>query len=200
VVTARRPRTKPASRYRLRIELADIKPLIWRHVWAEGQMHLLQLHHIIQAAMGWTDAHLHDFTISGVRYGIPHEDDDPDLPLVDERTIRLDRILKPGLTFAYQYDFGDSWTHLVRVEKAEKTTEPYGAAFVDDGARACPPEDAGGSGSYQDFLDRLATDPRDEEVVSFLEWAGTDFDPDRFDRRAANAALLRMAWNRWGEK
>ena len=200
MVTARRPRPKPTSRYRLRIELADLKPLIWRQVWVEGQMHLLQLHHIIQAAMGWTDAHLHDFNIAGVRYSVPHPDDDFDLPLVDERTVRLDRVLKPNLTFEYQYDFGDSWIHIVRVEKAEKMPEPYGAAFVDDGARACPPEDAGGSGSYQDFLDRLATDPRDEEVVSFLEWAGTDFDPGRFDRRAANAALLRMAWNRWGEK
>lgn len=95
-------------------------------------MHLLQLHHIIQAAMGWTDAHLHDVAVAGVR--------------------------------------------------------------------ACPPEDAGGSGGYQDFLDGLATDPRDEEVVSFLEWAGADFDPDRLDRRAANAALQRMAWNRRGEK
>ncbi len=200
MATTRRLRTKPASRYRLRIELADIKPLIWRQVWVEGQMHLLQLHHIIQAAMGWTDAHLHAFTIAGVRYGIPHEDDDPDQPLVDERTVRLDRILEPGLTFEYQYDFGDDWIHIVRVEKAEKMTEPYGAAVVYDGARACPPEDAGGSGGYQDFLDRLAANPRDEEVISFLKWAGTDFDPGRFDRRAANAALLRMAWNRWGEK
>lgn len=200
MATSRRPRAKQQLRYRLHIELADIKPLIWRQVWVEGHMHLLQLHHIIQAAMGWTDAHLHHFTIAGVRYGIPHEEDDPEMPLVDERTIRLDRILEPGSSFRYQYDFGDNWTHIVRVEKSEKIEEPYGAAIVTDGARACPPEDAGGSGSYQDFLDGLAANPRNEEVISFLEWAGTDFDPDRFDRRAANAALLRMAWNRWGEK
>lgn len=163
-------------------------------------MHLLQLHHIIQAAMGWTDAHLHDFTIAGLRYAVPRDDDSDDVPLVDERTIRLDRILKPGLTFEYQYDFGDSWIHNVHVEQSRKLDQPYGAAFVTEGARACPPEDAGGSWGYQQFLDGLATDPHDEEIVSFLEWAGKDFDPDRFDRRAANAALLRMAWNRWGEK
>ena len=33
-----------------------------------------------------------------------------------------------------------------------------------------------------------------------MQWAGEDFDPLRFDRRAANAALLRMAWNAWGVK
>jgi hypothetical protein len=200
VGTSRRPKAKTEVRYRLRIELADITPLIWRRVWVEGHMHLLQLHHIIQAAMGWTDAHLHDFTIAGVRYGIPHEDDPADLPLIDERNIRLDRILEPGLTFEYQYDFGDSWIHIVRIEQSKKMDQPYGAGFVEAGARACPPEDAGGSTGYQEFLDRLAADPRDEEVISFLEWAGEDFDADHFDRRAANAAMLRMAWNRWGEK
>jgi hypothetical protein len=117
-------------RYRLRIELAEIRPVIWRQVWVEGHMHLLQLHHIIQAAMGWTDAHLHDFTIAGVRYSIPRDDDPNDLPVIDERTIRLDRILKPGLSFEYQYDFGDSWIHLVRVEQAKKIDQPYGAAFA----------------------------------------------------------------------
>jgi len=31
----------------------------------------------------------------------------------------------------------------------------------------------------------------------FLKWAGKDFDPVRFDRFAANAALERTAWDRW---
>lgn len=200
MTTARRSTAKPLLRYRLHIELARIKPLIWRQVWVEGHMHLLQLHHITQAAMGWTDAHLHDFTIAGVRYSIPRDDDPDDLPVIDERTIRLDRVLKVGLAFEYQYDFGDSWIHVVRVEEAKKIDEPHGAAYVEAGARACPPEDSGGAGGYQDFLAGLAADPRDEEVVSFLQWAGEDFDPDRFDRHAANAALLRMAWNAWGRK
>lgn len=188
------------KRYRLHIELAEIRPVIWRRVWVEGNMHLLQLHHVIQAAMGWTDAHLHDFTIAGKRFSLPHEDDFADHPAIDERTIRLDQMLKPGLAFEYQYDFGDSWIHVVRVEQAETIDQPYGAAYVEGGERACPPEDSGGTPGYQEFLDRLAADPGDEEVSAFLEWAGEEFDPDHFDRRAANAALLRMAWNGWGTK
>lgn len=199
MATRGRSKAKPEKRYRLRIELADIRPMIWRVVWVEGHMHLLQLHHIIQATMGWTDAHLHDFTIAGSRYSVPREDDFEDDPVIDERTIRLDQALKPGLTFEYQYDFGDSWNHIVRVEQAKTVDEPHGAAFIEAGARACPPEDSGGAPGYQEFLDRLAADPRDEEVASFMQWAGEDFDPDRFDRRAANAALLRLAWNGWGK-
>lgn len=87
--------TKSGSVYRLRIELDNVKPTIWRRVWVEGHASLLNLHHTIQAAMGWTDAHLHEFQIGG-------------------------------------------------------------------------------------------------------QWAGEDFDPRRYDRHAANSALLRMAWNRWG--
>ena len=84
------------------------------------------------------------------------------------------------------------------MEEVKLVTEPYGAAFVDAGQGACPPEDSGGAPGYQDFLDLLRDDPESEDVQSFLQWAGEDFDPGRFDRHAPNAALMRMAWNRWG--
>lgn len=71
--------------------------------------------------------------------------------------------------------------------------------YVEAGERACPPEDSGGIPGYQGFLDAWTQDGKGEEVCEFLEWAGEDFDPARFDRHAANAAILRMAWNRWGE-
>jgi hypothetical protein len=201
MATTLKVRAKPGQiGYRLRIELEGITPVIWRRVWVEGTMRLVQLHHIIQAAMGWTDAHLHEFKIREARYATPHEEDDPDFPVIDERRILLHRILIHGLKFEYHYDFGDSWTHRIKVELVKPLENPYGVALVEDGARACPPEDCGGSHGYQTFLDELKSNPENEEVKSFLEWVGIDFDPDRFDRYAANAALLRMAWNQWGEK
>ena len=199
MVTRRRSTTKP-QRYRLRVELAEVKPLIWRMLWVEGQFTLMQLHHIVQAVMGWTDAHLHQFSIGGKRYATPHEEDLIETPPIDERTVRLGDLLSVGLRFDYLYDFGDDWLHHIAVEEAVPLKEPYGAAHVEAGARACPPEDCGGPYGYQAFLDGLANDPRNEEIVSFLDWTGKDFNPDRFDRHAANAALLRMAWNRWGER
>ena len=53
--------------------------------------------------------------------------------------------------------------------------------------------------SIRSFLDQLAKNPQHKEVRAFLRWAGEDFDPNEFDRYAANAALLRMAWNQWGK-
>ena len=193
-------RKRISARYLIRVDLQDIRPVIWRQIWVEGQMTLVQLHHVIQAAMGWTDAHLHEFTIGEKHYGKPSDDDLIDYPILDERRFLLRDLLTADLEFLYLYDFGDDWRHTIRVERTEQQDEPYGAAFVVAGVRACPPEDSGGSPGYQQFLDQLAADPHDEAVRSFLEWAGEDFNPDVYDRRSANAALLRMAWNGWGKK
>ena len=46
----------------LRIELEDIEPLIWRRVPVPASMNLKALHRVIQAAMGWLDYHLWEFT------------------------------------------------------------------------------------------------------------------------------------------
>jgi hypothetical protein len=197
------PRTKvvASNLYCLRIELEGIAPPIWRRLWIDGGVTLLKLHHVIQAAMGWTDAHLHEFQLGGFSYAIPHPEDDPERVIVDERTVQLEKILKGISGFGYTYDFGDHWQHRITVERIEKATEmSLGYGQVEEGERACPPEDSGGPNGYQEFLDRLAKAPKGKDVREFLRWAGKDFDPARFDRHAANAALTRMAWNQWGEK
>ncbi|MGQ0545566.1 MAG: fumarylacetoacetate hydrolase family protein [Betaproteobacteria bacterium] len=49
----------------LRIEFEDITPSICRRLWIDRGVTLIKLHHAIQAAMGWTDSHLHSFHIGG---------------------------------------------------------------------------------------------------------------------------------------
>lgn len=184
--------------YTLRIELQDIEPLVWRRLLVDGDTTLSKLHHYIQTAMGWTDAHLHEFEIGGKTYATPHPDDDPERDVIDERRVRLDRVATTGDHFSYLYDFGDSWQHRVVVERVESFDgDQRGYAYVSAGERACPPEDVGGAPGYMDFMDQISQRPLDEEGCRLLQWAGEDFDPVRFDRHAANAALLRMAWNRW---
>ncbi len=58
----------------LRIELLDIEPLIWRRVAVRDATNLAALHKIIQAAMGWLDYHLWEFTVDDVPYGVPDPD------------------------------------------------------------------------------------------------------------------------------
>lgn len=79
-------------------------------------------------------------------------------------------------------------------------SEPWGEAQVISGARACPPEDVGGPTGYEAFLNTLSNDPNSETAERYRNWIGPGFDAELFDLRAVNAALLRMASNRWGNR
>lgn len=148
--------------YVLRVELMGIQPSIWRRIHLDGRTRLDALHHILQAAMGWSDSHLHKFEIRGKHYGVPDpEFTDPGWEVLDEKKYRLNQLLAEGDTCDYLYDFGDSWMHHITVEaikEVKPTPSDGGFAWVEVGERACPPDDAGGSGGYQDFLDRLNDD------------------------------------------
>lgn len=64
-MTSRKPpgRTGPQSVYRLRIELQDIETRIWRTILVPHTLTLAKLDRVVQAAMGWTNSHLHDWRI-----------------------------------------------------------------------------------------------------------------------------------------
>lgn len=190
----------------LRITIADIAPPIWRRIVVDSDISLRALHHIIQAAFGWNSSHLHDYRIDGRHYCMLDNEHIVAGNLgskeqqFDDRKGKLNSLLHPGQRFTYQYDFGDSWDHEIEVEQIEVAPEPMGGAYIVDGARACPPEDVGGSWGYSDILKALKTKPRNQQAKDFLEWVGGSFDPELFDKRAANAALSRLAWNGWGKK
>ena len=59
----------------VRIELRDTDPVIWRQVEVPTSLTLKVLHRVIQAAMGWFDYHLWEFTIDKRRYRLPTDED-----------------------------------------------------------------------------------------------------------------------------
>ena len=185
----------------LRIELVGTTPLVWRRITLDGRSSSANLHHVIQAAMGWHDAHLHQFRINNRYIGVPDpESDAPEWHTEDERKVFLNRVLTDDAVFTYLYDFGDGWEHRLLVEEYDDSDDLRfgdGDAWVDAGERACPPEDCGGVGGFQDFLEKLEDEPYSDESKELREWAGLDYDPAGFDRQAANAAIKRLLWNRW---
>ena len=68
------------------------------------------------------------------------------------------------------------------------------------GARAVPPEDVGGAGEHLDFLEVIFEQPQSEEAKRLREWARDDFKAELFDRRATNAFILRILYNKRGGK
>lgn len=175
--------------YQIKVTLKHTKPTIWRRIEVASDIKLGKLHRVLQAAMGWTDSHLHAFSVGRTRYGVP----DPEYygDMINERNVRLDSITKPGDSIVYEYDFGDNWQHELKIEKSfpENTGTHYPRCAV--AAGACPPEDCGGPGGYQHLLEVLKN-PNDEEYKEMLEWVGGDFDPEALDIEEINQQLRRI--------
>ena len=180
----------PDMIYQLKITLRNSRPPIWRRVLVPGKFSLFKLHQAIQAAMGWTDSHLHQFIIDNQRYSIPSPDDWE--PVIDERRHSVSRIVpREKRSFIYEYDFGDDWEHLILVEKILVPDPKVKYPVCTAGKKACPPEDVGGVYGYADFLEALR-DPDHEEHDSYLEWAGGEFNPDALDLDEINRELRRI--------
>lgn len=177
--------------HRLKVTLMDSKPAIWRRLIVPSACTLGQLHRILQVAFGWEGYHLHQFAVGDLGYTDPTIMDD--LGTLDEDEMTLDDVApEVGARFVYEYDFGDSWHHMILVEKPAANTPvgPYPLCIA--GKMAAPPEDCGGIWGYEAMVDALA-DPADPEHERWREWLGEDFDPTAFDQEAVNAELRRLA-------
>jgi len=109
----------------------------------------------------------------------------------DEKEFRLKTVVGEGDVFEYEYDFGDCWEHEIIVEKVMEPEAGIKYPRCLAGERACPPEDCGGPGGYEELLEVL-DDPRHEDYEDYRGWAGEDFDPERFDLEKVNRALRRV--------
>lgn len=181
----------------IQLEPLQLNPPVWRRIVVNSDTTLRRLHHFIQAAMGWHSRHLYEFDLHEKRYG-PPDREFPDPKVLDDRKVKLKRILNVGDRLRYTYDFGDSWQHVIAVEALEPDEGSGSFCVVVDGERACPPEDCGGVGSYERILDVLKRNPKGEEAEHFRRWAGPHFNPDLFDIQAASAATQRICNNFWG--
>ncbi len=61
----------PPEIYQLKVTLLGTSPPIWRRLLVPADTTLAQLHDVLQAAMGWEDCHMHEFSIGQRRIGRP---------------------------------------------------------------------------------------------------------------------------------
>ncbi|NLI79004.1 MAG: plasmid pRiA4b ORF-3 family protein [Candidatus Riflebacteria bacterium] len=170
---------------RLLIQLDEIEPAINREVLVDGDSTLGDLDQVIKRAMGWYGYHAHMFRLGKRLIGVPSNNDW--VAIEDEEGIRLlDVFARKGQKLGYEYDFGDSWGHTIRLLEtlpAQERDLPVCVA----GQRACPPEDCGAVYGYFDILDLLKK-PRSASDAETREWLGK-YDPEAFDLQAANRRL-----------
>jgi hypothetical protein len=180
----------------LRISLAEITPEIWRRVEVPVNLHLKGLHDVIQAAFGWEDYHLFEFRIGEKIYGIPAPEEDYGRKVMQAKSARLATFLARGIhRFEYEYDFGDSWEHVIAVETV---TDADPGAFYPRfvaGERRGPPEDVGGPPGYEHYLEAIA-DKRHPDHAEMVSWRGAKYDPDDIDLALIRYRLAGIAQRR----
>ncbi len=153
-----------------------------RRVTIPMDFSLFYLHDIIQNLFLWKDYHLHEFILKRSKNGrplriarIPYPEDDDicgarGCEIVDEREITLEEVFSKTDSISYEYDFGDGWTHEVRlVEIIEDAAIP--APVCTELKGDAPPEDCGGPGGFSELI-RILQDPKDPQYDELVEWNG----------------------------
>ena len=126
---------------RLRIELQELEPMIWRRIDMPLSTTLEALHEAIQMTMGWTFSHLWEFDIDGRCYGDPsfrEFDDEP--PVYKAKGLQLGTVIARGVErFVYTYDYGDNWRHDVIVRGGTRRRPGHGVSGVRGRGQALSP-------------------------------------------------------------
>ena len=190
---------KVLKKYTLRIELEKSDPLVWRELEVPSSLSLTSLAQAILLAMGWDEDHLHQFlpdgkgrthyatslnelssslypgTKDGSRYGVSH------------------LLQKQGDSIKFEYDYGDSWLHAVKLQAVSEYADGEPRTVVlTGGANACPPDDCGGIYRYRRLVQLMKERPQSAELQDFYEWMGSKWDPEFFPQEQTAKAVARM--------
>ena len=165
--------------FRIRVDLNDSEPAIWRVLDLRSDLTLDIVHSLLQGAFSWTNSHLHRFALGGGPFDAdsqlflcPFDVEEGEDEGVPTESVRLDETLQDvGDVLRYVYDYGDSWDLTLRLEQVREIRDDEPWAVCVAGERAAPPEDCGGA-------------TRGEDLATFLD------DPAFFDLEQTNEHLI----------
>ncbi|WP_096271225.1 plasmid pRiA4b ORF-3 family protein [Paucisalibacillus globulus] len=168
-----------------------------------------EFHHVIQTAFGWQDSHLHEFydfsNQKSNRALNPHHfayneegykpianlvchpeafnHGDNSLPKKLDHTVLLSEYMPANVT--YVYDFGDNWIHDIKVQRVMEDYDKNYPTCI-EGEGNTPPEDVGGEGGYEVFLE-IMEDVNHPDYKQMYAWSREqgfeDFDIKMVNRR-----------------
>ena len=174
--------------FQLRITLRNVEPAVWRRLLVPASVRLAKLHGMFQAAMGWTNSHLHCFTIGDERYGMQF-DEYPEGE-IDEKQVTVMRAIgehPDSRTSTTSETLGSTRSS----SKHSGPRPPLGlkhAVSASTGGRRVRPRTVAEPAGTRELLQALA-DPKHEEHDHLLDWVGGPFDPTLFDVVTVNVAL-----------
>ena len=190
----------PHNALLLRIELKDFKPAIYREVLVDPDITLRALHAVIQAAMGWENAHMYAFAqplratesfwkIPSLRKWQKPNREAWGEPTGNDAKVKLSQLLTaPKQRLLYLYDFGDEWLHTITLMAFSRAnvTLPH----LLKAQNGCPPEDCGGPPGAEHWA-AAWYDPTHEDHETARDMYG-DQEPGSLDFAALQKAIARL--------
>lgn len=185
-------------KYTLRVTLRGLKPAIYRKFCVPSNITLRHLSELLLELMGWEGYHLNQFR-KGFNFYAPAYQREDEIPVLfgparnynQEDYTLSDLLSEKGKSIEWEYDFGDSWYHDIRLSSIGDYAEGEPLITFIKGERECPPEDCGSIWGYQELLElhekRKSRKRLTSEEKGRLEWYGMDgdFDPTYFDTNFA---------------
>ncbi|MCL2713178.1 MAG: plasmid pRiA4b ORF-3 family protein [Alphaproteobacteria bacterium] len=177
---------------RVLVLLHDVEPPVIRRLELPGDITLPQLHPVLQRAIGWDNSHLYAFRCRDKRRDVFNKvRGDIYLEgwvagdLINAETATIKEVLD---TFKikvreYIYDFGDNWTHGIKVEKVIAPEPGVLYPRLIEAQGRCPPEDVGGAYGFNHLLE-MFRDPNHPDREDYCDWfdEGAELlDPEIFD-------------------
>lgn len=188
---------KSLQKYTLRIELEMSEPLVWRELEVPSSISLSSLAQAILLAMGWSEDHLHQFVSDG-RKCYSTSLNEPFSSFNDGAkrgsSYGISHLLKKeGDDTTFEYDYGDSWRHIVTLKaKSNYADGEKPVVRLTGGANACPPDDCGGIWHYNHLVQLMQKKPNSRELREFYDWLGCKWDSTFFPQKVAAAAVNNM--------
>lgn len=101
-----------------------------------------------------------------------------------ERFIALEDIFPKFGEVIYEYDFGDSWEHIITFEKVVKS-KAFQATYL-EGYGERPPEDVGGVSGFEEYL-RIMANEKHPEYNDIKTWSENQIErklsPEKINQR-----------------
>ncbi|KNC84225.1 hypothetical protein SARC_03557 [Sphaeroforma arctica JP610] len=205
--------------YVIRIELKECRPTVWREINVPSDMSLSSLHKVIQVAMGWSNLHLHVFSLpdSSIEFG-RHADYSSDTESSEDEMSAFDEAEQAawyaqmgidmptkkrpdknhtvaelfkhvGCKADYIYDFSDLWEHTLELMDIIRNPHPTPRCIA--GEHQCPPESCGGRFGYEAMMLIFNADSQNRSFDrnSWRIGRGYRYDVVPFDLIAVNQTL-----------
>ena len=113
-------------------------------------------------------------------------------------TVKIDKYIEEFKEIKYDYDFGDEWRFIVRLEDIVDDYY-FGFPTLLDGAETAPPEDVGGIYGFYEFL-KIYNDTKHPEHINIKEWAESsyfkEYNPEQINDSLKSIKYKKTEWDK----